>query len=264
MSIPALPDLAEATTAVLEEAGLPELDPMTAVDPSNALPAVPAQTTAAEPVTGGAVAAPPPEPAAETPVQAASTPDSDAGRASVCPGRGADGADEYQRLRAGGQPRRQRLGRADERRRSGGCGGGCRDRLSVSAGFAAVSGADTGRGDADGRCGAADASRRARRGRRRLDVELGVELWRCDAGYPDPAGGRDAELDLELGLELRRTGFNTGKYIRGKTTAVSTRCYAVSADQYQHLDPNQQPRQRRGRLAVERRRRPGGARRSRS
>lgn len=74
MSIPALPDLTEATTAVLEDAGLPELDPMTAVDPSDALPAVPAQTTAAEPVTGGAVAAPPPEPAAEKPVQAPSTP----------------------------------------------------------------------------------------------------------------------------------------------------------------------------------------------
>ena len=74
ISIPALPDLTEATTAVLEEAGLSELDPMAVVDPSDALPAVPAQTTAAEPVTGGAVAAPPPAPAAETPVRAASTP----------------------------------------------------------------------------------------------------------------------------------------------------------------------------------------------
>ena len=71
MSIPALPDLAEATTAVLEDAGLPELDPTAVVDPANALPAVPAQTTAAEPVTAGAVAAPPPEPAAEAPVEAA-------------------------------------------------------------------------------------------------------------------------------------------------------------------------------------------------
>ncbi len=122
MSIPALPDLAEATTAVLEEAGLPELDPMAAVDPSNALPAVPAQTTAAEPVTAGAVAAPPPEPAAEAPVQAASTVDSDAGCASAGPGRGADGADERERLGAGRQPGRQRLGRADERRRSTGRG----------------------------------------------------------------------------------------------------------------------------------------------
>src|SRR6187431_2558161 len=73
MSIPALPDLTEATTAVLEEAGLPELDPTAVVDPSDVLPAVPAQTTAAEPVTGGAVAAPPPAPAAEAPAQAAST-----------------------------------------------------------------------------------------------------------------------------------------------------------------------------------------------
>ena len=79
MSIPALPDLAEVTTAVLEEAGLPELDPTAVVDPSNALPAVPAQMTAAKPVTGGTVAAPSPEPAAEAPVQAepaaAPTPD---------------------------------------------------------------------------------------------------------------------------------------------------------------------------------------------
>ena len=72
MSIPALPDLAEATTAVLEEAGLPDLDPTAVVDPSNALPAVPAQMTAAKPVTGGTVAAPSPEPAAEAPIQAES------------------------------------------------------------------------------------------------------------------------------------------------------------------------------------------------
>ena len=72
ISIPAVPDLTAATTAVLEEAGLEELDLPAAVDPSIALPAVPAQTTAAEPVTAGAVAAPPPEPAAETPVEAAS------------------------------------------------------------------------------------------------------------------------------------------------------------------------------------------------
>jgi hypothetical protein len=70
ISIPAVPDLTEAATAVLEEAGLEELDPLTAVDPSTALPAVPAQKTAAEPATAGAVAAPPPEPAAENPVEA--------------------------------------------------------------------------------------------------------------------------------------------------------------------------------------------------
>ena len=55
---------------MLEEAGLEELGPLTAVDPSIALPAVPAQKTAAEPATAGAVAAPPPEPAADTPVEA--------------------------------------------------------------------------------------------------------------------------------------------------------------------------------------------------
>jgi hypothetical protein len=71
MPVPSIPELAEATTAVLEEAGLTELDPLTAVDPSIALPAVPAQTTAAEPVTVGAVAAPPPAPAVEAPAEAA-------------------------------------------------------------------------------------------------------------------------------------------------------------------------------------------------
>ena len=71
MPIPSVPDLAEATTAVFEEAGLDELDPLTVVDPSVALPAVPAQTTAAEPVPGGAVAAPPLEPAVEVPAEAA-------------------------------------------------------------------------------------------------------------------------------------------------------------------------------------------------
>jgi hypothetical protein len=71
MPVPAMPDLAQATTEVFEEAGLTEVDPLTVVDPSIALPAVPAQTTAAEPVPEGAVAAPPPEPAAEAPVAAA-------------------------------------------------------------------------------------------------------------------------------------------------------------------------------------------------
>ena len=74
MPVTSITDLTEATTAVLDEAGLPELDSLAAVDPSIALPAVPAQKAAAEPVTAGAVAAPPPEPAAEAPVQAAPDP----------------------------------------------------------------------------------------------------------------------------------------------------------------------------------------------
>ena len=71
MPIPSVPDLAEATTAVFEEAGLDELDSLTVVDPSIALPAVPAQTTAAEPVTEGAVAAPPLDRPLEAPAEAA-------------------------------------------------------------------------------------------------------------------------------------------------------------------------------------------------
>ncbi|HYK07530.1 MAG TPA: hypothetical protein VEW11_07145 [Gaiellaceae bacterium] len=70
MPIPSVPDLAEVTTAVFEEGELDELDSLTVVDPSITLPAVPAQTTAAEPVPGGAVAAPPPEPAVEAPAEA--------------------------------------------------------------------------------------------------------------------------------------------------------------------------------------------------
>ena len=70
--IASVPDLMDVATAVLEESGFEELDPATAVDvlPST-LPAVPAQTTAVEPVPAGAVAAPPPAPAAEAPVEAA-------------------------------------------------------------------------------------------------------------------------------------------------------------------------------------------------
>ena len=84
MPVPAGPDLTEVATAVFEEPSLTELDPLTAVDlptalpAAPALPAVPAQTTAAEPVTVGAVAAPPPEPAVETPagvLPTAPTPD---------------------------------------------------------------------------------------------------------------------------------------------------------------------------------------------
>ena len=70
--VASVPDLADVATAVLEESGLDELDPATAVDVLPiTLPAVSAQTTAAEPVPVGAVAAPPPEPAAEAPVEAA-------------------------------------------------------------------------------------------------------------------------------------------------------------------------------------------------
>ena len=72
--IASVPDLGDVATAVLEESGLDELDPATAVDVLPiTLPAVPAQTTAAEPVPVGAVAAPPPAPAAEKPVEAAPT-----------------------------------------------------------------------------------------------------------------------------------------------------------------------------------------------
>lgn len=69
--VASVPDVEEVATAVIEEAGLTELEPLTALDPPTTLPAVPAQTTAAEPVTAGAVAAPPPEPVVEAPVAAA-------------------------------------------------------------------------------------------------------------------------------------------------------------------------------------------------
>jgi hypothetical protein len=75
LSMPALPDLAAAAAAVLDDAtlaevmpadmGLPELEPVAKAAPTNILPAVPAQKAAAEPVTTGAAAAPPPEPVPE-------------------------------------------------------------------------------------------------------------------------------------------------------------------------------------------------------
>ena len=70
--VASVPDLADIATAILEDSSLPELDPATAagVLPIT-LPAVSAQRTAEEPVLVGAVAAPPPEPAAEPPIQAA-------------------------------------------------------------------------------------------------------------------------------------------------------------------------------------------------
>ena len=70
--MPSVPDVAEVATAVLEDVGSTELEPLADVDPATLLPAVPAQMTAAEPVTAGAVAAPPPEPVAEAPAEAAS------------------------------------------------------------------------------------------------------------------------------------------------------------------------------------------------
>ena len=73
--MPAVPDLAAAAATVLDDAmlqevmpadmGLPELEPVAKAAPPSILPAVPAQKTAAEPVTAGAVAAPPPEPVPE-------------------------------------------------------------------------------------------------------------------------------------------------------------------------------------------------------
>ena len=69
IAIPAVADVETAVTGALDGAGLPELDLAVSGDPPLALPAVPAQTTAAEPATEGAgAAAPPPEPAAKTPL----------------------------------------------------------------------------------------------------------------------------------------------------------------------------------------------------
>ncbi len=75
--MPAVPDLATAAVTVLEdetlqevlpaEVVLPDLEPLTAAAPPTTLPAVPAQETAAEPATAGAVAAPPPEPVSQPP-----------------------------------------------------------------------------------------------------------------------------------------------------------------------------------------------------
>ena len=75
--LPAVPDLAMAVVTVLEdetlqdvlpaEVVLPDLEPVAAAAPPTTLPAVPAQETAAEPATAGAVAAPPPEPVSQTP-----------------------------------------------------------------------------------------------------------------------------------------------------------------------------------------------------
>ncbi len=69
--MPSVPDVAEVATAVLEDVGSIELQPLADVDPATLLPAVAAQMTAAEPATAGAVAAPPPAPAAEAPAEAA-------------------------------------------------------------------------------------------------------------------------------------------------------------------------------------------------
>ena len=75
LPVPAVPDLATAAATMLEdatlqevlpaEAVLPDLEPVTAAEPPTTLPAVPAQETAAEPATAGAVAAPPPEPVSQ-------------------------------------------------------------------------------------------------------------------------------------------------------------------------------------------------------
>ena len=82
LPVPAVPDLAAAAATVLDDATLqevlpdaaaavlPELEPVAALQTT--LPAVPAQETAAEPVTG-AVAAPPPKPV--PPAPAAPPPD---------------------------------------------------------------------------------------------------------------------------------------------------------------------------------------------
>ena len=84
--------------------------------------------------TGGAVAAPPPEPAAEAACSSRARRQPGAGRPAGSGGR-TDGAGERERVGAGEQPRRRRGGRAGERR----CG-------PVSAAATAVSGLDTGAG----------------------------------------------------------------------------------------------------------------------
>lgn len=65
-----LPELEQLAPAILKEAGLPPLEAAVAVETPISLPAVPAQEAAAEPVTVGAVAAPPPVPVSVPPVAA--------------------------------------------------------------------------------------------------------------------------------------------------------------------------------------------------
>jgi len=71
--LPSLPAATDVVTAVLEDTGVTELVPAPAVDtadPLSMLPAATAQPAAAEPVSDGAGAAPPPEPVAEAPAKA--------------------------------------------------------------------------------------------------------------------------------------------------------------------------------------------------
>lgn len=65
-----LPELEQLAPAILEEAGLPPLDGAVPVETPISLPAVPAQEAAVEPVTAGAVAAPPPVPVSVPPAAA--------------------------------------------------------------------------------------------------------------------------------------------------------------------------------------------------
>ena len=220
--VPAVPDLTEVTTAVLEEAGLDELDSLTTVDPSIALPAVPAQTTAAEPVTAGAVAAPPPEPAAENPVEAAPAvnPTPDAPPAPDVVQSAPTNVNISVRIDSPGD-------------------NGSVEQVNVAAATGAGAGAaetapqyqpDTPQyqqpipapAAPGGRFRAAAARGRAGTACRGRELELELELRRCKPGHCSPAGGRDAELDVELGLELRRARSNTWEYRWTKRVAVST------------------------------------------
>ena len=67
-AVDVLPELEQLAPAILEDAGLPPLEAALPVATPISLPAVPAQKAAAEPVTAGAGAAPPPEPVAVPPV----------------------------------------------------------------------------------------------------------------------------------------------------------------------------------------------------
>ncbi len=230
ISIPAVPDLTEAATAVLEEAGLEELDPLTAVDPSIALPAVPAQKTAAEPVTAGAVAAPPPEPAAEAPVEAppAVNPEPDAPPAPDVVQTAPTNVNISVRIDSPGD--NGSVEQVNVAASTDGAAAAAAPPAETAPQYqpdppqyqqpipaSAAPAADSGAAAARGRAGTA---------RRRLDLELGLELRRCNPGhchFRRRSGRRTGPgtgigiAEIQIQYLTNTAGQNTSQYQPGVT-----------------------------------------------
>ena len=230
--------------------GLPELEPVTAIRPST-LPAVPAQKTAAEPATAGAVAAPPPEPVPSPlplrrPRRRLDAPPPEAPPPAVEQAAPAN-VNVSVRVDSPGD-------------------NGSVDQANAAAAVVPAPRSSIGRSRRSIRSRYRPPRARPRRHPRPSPASEPDSswdwnwTWNCADPLPAPPAARRVRQTIGHGIGTgiaTATNYHSEKYRRANNLAVSTDGCAVSAGQYQHLDSDQQPGERRSSPPVQHRR--GGA-----